>query len=210
MLDIQNLGIGSPKKENRENERETFINEEIKEMSLNWRVSVSRLKRTTEWSTKTRPTSSSPLSSTKMDKYIQLFTTLDNRQSRNIIPDRRENSARAALKFTSFLSGNTSPTIVQRSGGTFIYHWTEEADMEVWNCWQVLEGWLSTQSKDLKCPAGSRCFKRQAVQRYLKPHNIQRHSNLDLVRMKSLYYTAEIFQRPPSKKAPQISSITHI
>ena len=109
MLDIQNLGIGSPKKENRENERETFISEEIKETSLNWRVSVSRLKRTTEWSTKTRPTSSSPLSSIKMNKYIQLFTTLDNRQSRNIIPDRRENSARAELKFTSFLSGNTSP-----------------------------------------------------------------------------------------------------
>lgn len=35
MLDIQNLGIGSPKKENRENERETFISEEIKETSLN-------------------------------------------------------------------------------------------------------------------------------------------------------------------------------
>lgn len=48
-----------------------------------------------------------------MNKYIQLFTTLDNRQSRNIIPDRRGNSARAELKFTSFLSGDTSPTIVE-------------------------------------------------------------------------------------------------
>lgn len=113
MLDIQNLGTGSPKKERRENERETFINEEIKETSLSWRASVSRLKRTTEWSTKTRPTASSPLSSIKMNKYIQLFTTLDNRQSRNIIPDRRGNSARAELKFTSFLSGDTSPTIVE-------------------------------------------------------------------------------------------------
>lgn len=120
-----------------------FISEEIKETSLNWRACVSRIKRTTEWSTKTRPTSSLPWSSIKMNKYIWLFTTLDNRQSRNMIPNRRGNSARAELKFTSFLSGDTSPTIVQRGGGTFIYHWTE-ADMEVWNCWQVLEEWLST------------------------------------------------------------------
>ena len=59
---------------------------------------------------------------------------------------------------------------------------------------------ISTQSKDLKCTAGSRLFKTQAVERYLKPRNVGGHSNLELVRMKSLYYTTDIFQRPPPKK----------
>lgn len=81
---------------------------------------VSRIKRTTEWSTKTRPTSSSPWSSIKMNKYIWLFATLDNRQSRNDPLTEGETQQELTFKFTSFLSG-ALPRIVQRERWKDLY-----------------------------------------------------------------------------------------
>lgn len=104
--------IGIPKSKSRENRRKAFSNKEIKETSLNGRACLSRLtKSPTECPIKNKASSSSSTSSSssspsmKVNKYMWLFTTLDNKQSRTIVLERRETQHEPAPSPPDFLSG---------------------------------------------------------------------------------------------------------